>query len=200
MHSVYPDCLWKVNTEEKVLYLSFDDGPADEVTSFVLDELHKWNAKATFFCVGKNIEAYPELFQRIISEGHSVGNHTYDHLNGWNTMDELYYNNIEKCEVLVNQVSENRNQKLFRPPYGKLKRSQYKKLKSQYKIVMWDVMSFDFDPKTSGEKVFTMVKKNTSEGSIVVFHNNLKAKPKVEFVLPKLLEHFTKKGFKFDRL
>ena len=191
--AVYPECLWKVNTKEKIRYLTFDDGPIPEITPFVLDELKKWNACATFFCIGKNVEANPEIFQRIINEGHSIGNHTYDHLNGWNVSDEIYFDNIEKCAAVVNS-------KLFRPPYGKLKPSQYSKLKSEYKLVMWDVLSFDFDLKMEEAKVLKNVLGNAEAGSIIVMHDSLKAKPKVEFALPKLLEHFTAKGFKFEKL
>ena len=191
--AVYPDCLWKVNTKEEIIYLTFDDGPIPEITPFVLDELKRWNAYATFFCIGKNVEANPEILKRIISEGHTIGNHTYDHLNGWNVSDEIYFDNIKKCAAVVNS-------KLFRPPYGKLKPSQYSKLKAEYKLLMWDVLSFDFDLKMEGEKVLKNVLENAEEGSIVVMHDSLKAKPKVEFALPKLLEHFTAKGFKFEKL
>ncbi len=199
--AVYPECLWKVNTKEKIIYLTFDDGPIPEITPFILDELKKWNAKATFFCIGKNVEANPEIFERIINEGHSVGNHTYDHLNGWNVSDEVYFENIEKCAAVLSAyyllpIAAS----LFRPPYGKLKPSQYTKLKSEYKLVMWDVLSFDFDLKMEEEKILKNVLDNAEAGSIVVMHDSLKAKPKVEFALPKLLEHFTQKGFKFEKL
>jgi peptidoglycan/xylan/chitin deacetylase (PgdA/CDA1 family) len=198
--SIYKDCLWKVDTEAKNLYLTFDDGPIPEITPFVLDELKKWNAKATFFCIGKNIATNPEIFQRIIDEGHSVGNHTYDHLNGWNTADEDYFANIQKCAAILNSKSEIRNPKLFRPPYGKLKPSQYSALKSRYSLVMWDVLSFDFDLKISAEKVLDNVLKNATTGNIIVMHDSLKAKTKVEFALPKILQHFSDKGFKFEKL
>lgn len=218
LSAVYPDCLWRVNTKEKILYLSFDDGPIAEITPFVLDELKRWNAKATFFCIGKNIEASSEIFQRIINEGHSVGNHTYDHLNGWNYSDEEYFENIEKCEKIMSEVrspkseentkdslglhltSDIRHPTLFRPPYGKLKPSQYTKLKSKYKLVMWDVLSFDFDLKMEEEKIFQNVLKNAETGSIIVMHDSLKAKPKVEYALPKILEYFSEKGFEFKAL
>lgn len=198
--ALYPECLWKVNTKEKTIYFTFDDGPVAEVTPFVLDELKKRNAKATFFCIGRNIEANPVIFQRIIDEGHSIGNHTNDHLNGWNYSDEEYFDNIEKCERVLNLQSAIRNPTLFRPPYGKLKPSQYSILKHQYKLVMWDVLSFDFDLKIKEEEVLKNVLKNAETGSIVVMHDSLKAKPKVEFALPKILEYFTEKGFKFEKL
>ncbi|MES2619506.1 MAG: polysaccharide deacetylase family protein [Bacteroidota bacterium] len=193
MKAVYRECLWKVNTKDKILYLTFDDGPIPNITAFVLDELRKWNAKATFFCIGRNVENNPEIFQKIVDEEHSIGNHTYDHLKGWNCKDREYLENIEKCGTVLNS-------KLLRPPYGKLKPSQYLALKSQYKLVMWDVLSFDFDTKISQEKVLSNVIKNAEEGSIVVFHDSLKAEAKVRFVLPKVLEHFSAKGFKFEKL
>ena len=198
--AVYRECLWKVNTEEKLLYLTFDDGPITEITPFVLDELKKWNAKATFFCIGKNIEANPEIFQRIMDEGHSIGNHTFNHLNGWSNNDNEYFENIAQCEAVLNAKCGMRTTKLFRPPYGKLKPSQYTKLKKEYKLVMWDVLSFDFDLKMAEEKVLENVLENAEEGSVIVMHDSLKAKPKVEFALPKILEHFTEKGFKFEKL
>lgn len=201
LKAVYGDCLWKVNTTEKLLYLTFDDGPVPEVTPFVLEELRKWNAKATFFCIGKNVEANPDIFQRILTEGHRIGNHTHNHFNGWNTRDDLYFENVEKCKtVLIDSVGVPETEMLFRPPYGKLKPSQYRKLKLEYKIVMWDVLSFDFDLNMDKELVMKSVLKHSEEGSIIVFHDSLKAKPKVEFALPKMLEHFTAKGFKFEKL
>ncbi len=209
LSAVYRDCLWRVNTKEKILYLTFDDGPIAEITPFVLDELKRWKAKATFFCIGKNVEANSEIFQRIINEGHSIGNHTYDHLNGWNYSDKEYFENIEKCAAVLNlqssPVDRNGmkqifNLQLFRPPYGKLKPSQYAKLKLQYKLVMWDVLSFDFDLKMEEEKMLQNVLKNTETGSIIVMHDSLKAKPKVEYALPKILEYFSEKGFVFNAL
>ena len=199
LSAVYRECLWKVDTTEKILYLTFDDGPIAEVTPFVLDELKKYNAKATFFCIGKNVAANPEIFERIINEGHSIGNHTYDHLNGWYQDNETYFSNVEKSEETISsfkfQVSN-----LFRPPYGKLKPAQYKFLKERYKLVMWDVLSFDFDLNMPAEKVLKNVTDNAGPGSIVVFHDSLKAKPKVEYALPKTLEYFSAKGFKFEKL
>ncbi|MBL0309737.1 MAG: polysaccharide deacetylase family protein [Bacteroidetes bacterium] len=200
LSAVYRECLWKVKTKEKNLYLTFDDGPIPEITPFVLDELKKWNAKATFFCIGKNVAVHPELFQRIIDEGHTIGNHSYDHLNGWNYSDKEYFESIEKCSETLSANCELPTVNLFRPPYGKLKPSQYWFLKGRYKLVMWDVLSFDFDLTMAEEKVLWNVLKNAEEGSIVVFHDSLKAKSKVEFALPKVLEHFAAKGFKFEKL
>jgi peptidoglycan/xylan/chitin deacetylase (PgdA/CDA1 family) len=201
--AVYRECLWKVPTTEKKLYLTFDDGPLPEITPFVLDELKKWKAKATFFCIGKNIEANPELFKRTLAEGHRIGNHTYNHLNGWNTGDKEYFENVEKCDTVLRDLiphSQFHIPNLFRPPYGKMKPSQYITLKADYTLVMWDVLSFDFDLSMTEEKVLDNVLKNAEAGSIIVMHDSLKAKPKVEYALPKLLEHFTAKGFMFEAL
>lgn len=199
LKAVYPDCIWKVNTPEKVLYLTFDDGPIPEVTPQVLAELKKWNAKATFFCIGKNAEANPEIFHQIIADGHTIGNHTYDHLNGWKTSDEVYFDNIEKCaDVISNfglQISD-----FYRPPYGKLKPTQYSVLKNKHRIVMWDVLTYDFDLNITKEEVLDNTLKNAEPGSVVVFHDSLKAKEKVLFALPKVLEHFSQRGYKFEAL
>jgi peptidoglycan/xylan/chitin deacetylase (PgdA/CDA1 family) len=197
--AVYSECLWKVNTDEKVIYLTFDDGPIPEVTPFVLDQLNSFRAQATFFCIGKNIDANPAIFQRILNDGHAIGNHTYNHLNGWNCDKETYFDNIRQCDRIISS-SANISTSLFRPPYGKLKPAQYRYLKAFYKIVMWDVLSFDFDLKISPEKVLENVLENTESGSVVVFHDSLKARPRLEYALPRTLEYFSEKGFKFDKL
>ena len=200
--SVYRQCLWRVDTTEKTLYFTFDDGPQAEVTPFVLAELKKWNAKATFFCIGKNVEANPGLFRQIIADGHSTGNHTYDHTNGWNAKNKDYYGNIEKCDTIISKfqildsnsaIRNPKSQMLFRPPYGKLKPAQYRRLKNQFKIVMWDVLSYDFDLNIAQEKVLSNVLDNADMGSIIVFHDSSKAKPRMEYALPRVLEHFMKR-------
>lgn len=195
---LYPDCLWRMPKTEKKLYLTFDDGPIPEVTPFVLDELKRWNARATFFCIGKNVEAHPSILRRILKEGHSVGNHTSHHLNGWKVKNELYFQNVRDCTEVLQ--SHKVGQHLFRPPYGKLKPSQYRKLKNEHRIVMWDVLSFDFDLNVSKERVLRNVTQHARSGSIVVMHDSLKAKPKVEYALPRLLKHFHDAGFTFEAL
>ena len=200
LRSVYRHCMWSVPTAENVIYLTFDDGPIPDVTPAVLDTLKQYNAKATFFCIGKNIDANPDIFQRIMNEGHSIGNHSYDHLNGWQTANEEYYNNVEKCTETLRAHAAPHPDHLFRPPYGKLKPAQYKFLKNRYKIVLWDVLTFDFDVKMSGEKVLNNVISYAGPGSIIVFHDSLKAQQRVEYALPKVLEHFSAKGFKFEKL
>ena len=153
IRSIYPSLIWKIDTDEKELFLTFDDGPTPGVTDLVLDKLKENNAKATFFCLGKNIEAHPELFSRILNEGHSVGNHTYSHMNGWkNTSidflrDVSHFDNIYKTD-------------LFRPPYGRLKNSQIKTLTKSYKIIMWSILSMDYDPMVTKQKCIDLSTKN----------------------------------------
>jgi len=198
--TLYPECLWKVDTQKKILYLTFDDGPIPEITPFVLDELKKYKAKATFFCIGKNIDANPGLFKRIHTEGHSIGNHTYNHLSGWKYTNKRYFKDIEDCQDVLDRLhptSDIRHPTFFRPPYGKLKPSQYKALKDKYRIVMWDILTMDYSPQISKQRVLNNVLKYATEGSIIVFHDSLKAKAKVEYALPKVLQHFSDKGYKF---
>lgn len=206
LKALYPECLWKVDTQKKVLYLTFDDGPIPEVTPWVLDELKKYKAKATFFCIGKNIDANPDIFKRIIKEGHSIGNHTYNHYNGWKYVNREYYQNVEQGAEALDRhlhpspVTRHPSLSLFRPPYGKLKPSQYKALKDKYRIVMWDVLTLDYNLQVSKKRVLNTAIKHSSPGSVIVFHDSLKAKPKVEYALPKVLEHFSALGYKFAAL
>ncbi|CAM1370016.1 Peptidoglycan/xylan/chitin deacetylase, PgdA/CDA1 family [Tenacibaculum sediminilitoris] len=187
---------WCFFTDKKEIYLTFDDGPIPVVTEFVLNQLKNFNAKATFFCIGDNIRKHPIVFSRIVDEGHSVGNHTFNHLNGWKSSDTTYLENTSKCEnLLTNQ------KKLFRPPYGKIKKSQAKKLITKgYKIVMWDVLSADFDTTITKEKCLQNVLRNVQNGSIIVFHDSIKANNKLYYVLPKVLEEFTQQGYKFKAI
>lgn len=186
----YKELTWNFPTEEKIIYLTFDDGPIPEVTPFVLDQLKQFRAKATFFCIGENVDQNPQIFQRILSEGHVTGNHSFHHLNGWKTDNTLYFESVERTRAIVGS-------KLFRPPYGKIKKSQIKLLGSRYSIIMWDVLSYDFAKNVSAEKCFSNVKKHAKKGSIVVFHDSVKAKKNLEYALPKTLEHFSKLGFEF---
>lgn len=187
----YSNFVWKIPTAEKIIYLTFDDGPTPEITEWTLTTLKKFNAKATFFCIGANVVKYSGIFQQIINQGHAIGNHTHHHLNGWHTDKEIYFRNIKKCEEVVKS-------NLFRPPYGRIKKSQYELIKDDYKVIMWDVLSGDFDPKTSPEKCLSNVKNNTTEGSVVVFHDSLKAADNLKYTLPKVLEYFTEKGYRFE--
>jgi len=183
----YPKRVWTLPKDSNAVLLTFDDGPIPEVTPWVLEQLKKHRAKATFFCIGENINKHPEVFKRIISEGHSVGNHTFNHLNGWNSDTDNYINNCIKFKEL-------NNSELFRPPFGKLTSKQSKILqKKGYKIIMWDVLSRDFDEKISKEQCLKNVLKNIQTGSIVVFHDSLKAEEKLRYILPKVLCFLNKK-------
>ena len=191
--SIFPAALWSVNTSEKELYLTFDDGPTPGVTDWVLDLLKEYNALGTFFCIGKNVVLNKTLYDRLIEEGHRVGNHTYDHLNSWKQSKGDYVSNIESC-------SEQVDSKLFRPPYGKLQPGHYRAIKQDYKIVLWDVLSGDFDTRIDGKKCSDNVIKNAEKGSIIVFHDSVKAFERLKVALPATLEHFSKLGFDFKPL
>ncbi len=199
---LYPSLLWNKPTNSKSIFLTFDDGPHPEITPWVLNELKKQQVKATFFCVGENLTKYPEVFKSIINEGHSFGNHTYNHLNGWKTSNSEYLENVFKTEnIMLEALGNISKKKLFRPPYGKIKPSQIKTLQQyNYQIVMWDVLSADFDAKITNEQCYMNVVKTATQGSIVVFHDSLKASEKLKEVLPRVLEHFTEKGFSFKAL
>lgn len=199
----FPKRRWHFSRTEKTIYLTFDDGPIPEVTPWALNELKKHNAKATFFCIGKNIEENPGIFRQITQEGHTVGNHTYNHLNGWQTETSVYIENVEKSERQVTEDGEKVKNKelLFRPPYGKITGKQAKFLwKKGYQIVMWDVLSGDFDKTLSKEKCLENVLKNSGNGSIVIFHDSEKASKNLQYVLPKVLAHFSEKGFRFKAI
>ncbi|WP_291097028.1 MULTISPECIES: polysaccharide deacetylase family protein [unclassified Flavobacterium] len=204
---IFSNYVWDIPNIENKIYLTFDDGPTPEITEWVLEELKKYNAKATFFCIGSNIEKYPEIFTKVIDEGHSVGNHTFNHLKGWQTSTEEYLQNVKLCEAAIsNPKSKIPNlipiaigTKIFRPPYGKIKLSQSKKLRQLgYKIIMWDVLSADYDASISPKKCLENVLQNVTTGSIIVFHDSVKAFPNLEYTLPKTLEYLKEKGFVFD--
>jgi peptidoglycan-N-acetylglucosamine deacetylase len=191
---IFPKFVWSIDTIEKNIYLTFDDGPHESITPFVLDILNSFNAKASFFCIGKNVEAHPDVYARIINEGHQIGNHTQHHLNGWKNNKATYISNIALARMCIDS-------NLFRPPYGKLKKNQSNAIrKMNYNIIMWDVLSGDFDKKISKEKCLQNVITNTEQGSIVVFHDSEKAFEKLQFCLPKVLYHFSNLGFTFKAL
>lgn len=193
IQNLFPGYTWKVNSEEKDIFLTFDDGPIPEVTPWVLEELNKYNAKASFFCVGDNVRKHSEIFEQVVASGHTIGNHTYNHYNGWATDNINYFHNVRKCAHLVKS-------NLFRPPYGKLKPKQTQFLSRHYNIVMWDVLSGDFDPNLSKQDCYEKVIRSAKEGSIIVFHDSLKAFDKLQFVLPKVLQNFSEKGYTFQAL
>lgn len=199
---MFPDFLWCFSSSNKEIYLTFDDGPTPTVTEFVLDQLRAYNAKATFFCVGKNIELHPSLFSKIVKEGHSIGNHTYNHLKGWKTLRADYLKDtLHAQKVIENSTLNTQNSKLFRPPYGKIKTMQTRDLQKEgFKIVMWDVLSADWDSTETEKNCLKNVIENVKKGSIVVFHDSQKAEKKLHFVLPKVLAHFKEKGFEFKAI
>lgn len=186
-------CLWQVTTDKKEIYLTFDDGPIPEVTPWILELLKKYDAKSTFFCVGSNVRLYPRIYQNILENGHTTGNHTYNHCNGWLTSRGDYIKNVDKAAEWVES-------NLFRPPYGKLTPGQYLEIKKKYTIVMWDVLSGDFDPELTPEKCIQELKKNTKPGSIVVFHDNVKSFRLLKEVLPGMLDYWRREGFEFKSI
>ena len=191
----YSKCIWQIDTDQKIIFLSFDDGPHPLATPFILDELKKYNALATFFCIGKNVIEQPDLYRRILEEGHRVGNHTYHHVNGWKVSDENYFRDIVQASAYIDS-------NLFRPPYGRISPFQVNHLQSafHYKVVMWDVLSADFDKKKSGRECALNVISNAGKGSIAIFHDSEKAFERMRIALPEVLEHFSREGFLFKSI
>lgn len=198
MRALYPNFVWRKPSDEKKIYLTFDDGPIPEVTEFVLETLGKYQAKATFFCIGDNISKNPSIFQQILKDGHSVGNHTFNHLRGWATEDVAYLENVVKCQTEIQKNGH--HTKLFRPPYGRIKLKQANALLPDYEIVMWDVLSGDFSQNLSPEIVLKKTIKHTEAGSIILFHDSIKANERMSYALPRFLEHFSTQGFQFSKL
>ena len=199
IQKIFPKLIWEYPSEEKTIHLTFDDGPTPEITDWTLDVLNKYNAKATFFCIGKNVEANPELFKRIVNDGHSIGNHTYNHLKGWKTKTKNYLDSIEKTAVVFK--SFNIETTLFRPPYGQIKPKQVKQLlQKNYDIIMWNILSLDWDKNTSKEKCLTNIINNTKSGDIVVLHDSVKASKNMMYILPKVLDYFSKQEYRFKRI
>ena len=190
---IYYSLIWDLHNGEKDLYLTFDDGPTPGITLKVLDILDKYNAKATFFCIGRNVERYTEIYGQILKRGHSTGNHTYSHLKGWQTGSKEYFNDIKLASFFIKS-------NLFRPPYGKIKRTQFKHLRHYYNIIMWDVMSFDFRQSVSKEKCLSLVLNNVRPGSIIVFHDSPKASENMFYALPETLEYFKKQDYSFKSI
>lgn len=193
VQALFPGLTWKMPADTREIYLTFDDGPIPEVTPWVLDTLREFDAHATFFCVGDNVRKYPHIFDRVVDEGHSVGNHTLNHLSGWATENISYFNNIRHCARMVSSP-------LFRPPYGKIRPSQVQFLQRHYRIIMWDVLSGDFDKDITPEDCYRNVIQNAGPGSIVVFHDSLKAENNLRYALPRVLKYFTEQGMTFSAL
>jgi peptidoglycan/xylan/chitin deacetylase (PgdA/CDA1 family) len=193
LKKLYPGCLWDIPVNEKKLYLSFDDGPHPGITPFVLNELKKYNAKATFFCIGENVRKFPDIYLRYIQEGHAVGNHTQHHINGWKTKDPEYLQDIRMAGEYIQSD-------LFRPPYGRIKKSQIKllhKSNSHQKIVMWNILAGDWVPTLAPDKCYERIKRRISAGNIIVLHESDKAWERMSYCLPRLLEDFSAFGYSF---
>ncbi|MBK9639033.1 MAG: polysaccharide deacetylase family protein [Bacteroidetes bacterium] len=190
---LYPGVVWNKPTNEKILYLTFDDGPTPEVTSTVLDLLSSYKAYPTFFCIGENVKKHPTLYNRIKAEGHSIGNHTNTHPNSWKVKYDFYLNDVEDAKKVIDS-------NLFRPPYGKLTPRTLFALRKKHQIIMWDVISCDFDEKVSAQQVEKNVIDYAINGSIIVFHDSVKAAPRMLKVLPLILKHYTESGYAFLKL
>ncbi|WP_046755184.1 polysaccharide deacetylase family protein [Kordia jejudonensis] len=201
---LFPKLVWEFSVTTKTIYLTFDDGPIPEVTPWVLEQLATYQAKATFFCIGDNVKKHSEIYTEIIQQGHAIGNHTQHHVNAWKVSNETYILDTINCEETLENALESPKKaknKLFRPPYGKITPQLSKKLRKRgYKIIMWNVLSGDFDTDLSPKKCLSNVVKHTTSGSIVVFHDSLKAKEKLNYVLPKVLAHFSKLGYTFEHI
>lgn len=196
IRKLFPRFVWEIPSGDKVVYLTFDDGPTPEVTQWVLKQLEDFSAKATFFCIGNNISNNPAIYRKVVDSGHAIGNHTYNHVNGWKTDFDTYIDNVAKCEQFTPE-----NKKLFRPPYGKLMRAQANSLlKMGYRIIMWDILSADFDRNITKEKCLGNVIKNIRPGSVVIFHDSVKAFPNLEYALPKTLQFLKDNGYRCDTI
>lgn len=198
LQKIFPEYLWRIPASEKTIFLTFDDGPHPVVTPFVLRQLKQNQALATFFCIGKNVVNYPDIYQQILDEGHTTGNHTFHHLNGWKTKDEEYLKDIAEASRYINSP-------YFRPPYGRITRFQAKNLKPAMKgkdpvLVMWDVLSGDFDERITAQQCLANVVLGTTSGSVIVFHDSEKAFRKLEYTLPRVLHYFSEKGYQFKSL
>lgn len=215
---LFPNYVWDIATKDKTIYLTFDDGPTPEITNWTLSTLKAYNAKATFFCIGNNIEKHPDIFQNILKEGHTIGNHTYNHVKGWKTNSKVYLQDVDETRKLIhlqlsNSKFQNANSKaqispnhiqtidLFRPPYGQIKPKQGQRLiQAGYEVIMWDVLSFDWDKTTPKETCLNHVISKTTKGSIIVFHDSVKASKNMQYALPKVLKHFSELGYCFESI
>lgn len=193
IRKLIPGAVWRLPQKEKTVYLTFDDGPIPEVTPWVLDLLKKYNIKATFFCVGDNVRKHPEVFKMLVSAGHSVGNHTFNHLQGFKVKSDKYVENVELADAYIRS-------NLFRPPHGHLRIRQGTRLSKKFRFVMWDVITRDYNRKLSGEYVLNVVKRYVRNGSIIVFHDSIKAEKNMKYALPRAIEFLLSEGYKFEKI
>lgn len=196
VQQLYPSLIWSGPVNDKSIYLTFDDGPIPKLTDFILDTLGQFNVKGTFFCVGENLIRHNEISQRTIEAGHQIGNHTFSHLNGWETSNKDYLDNFGRCSEILKDYKLDKN--LFRPPYGKITRAQISKIKSSHKIVMWNVLTGDYSSKIDPGDCLSNSINSTKPGSIVLFHDNIKAEKNLRYTLPRYIEHFLKRDYQFD--
>ncbi len=190
---IYPSLIWNMDRSKKVIYLTFDDGPTPEITPWILDLLSETNIKATFFCIGENVKSHPEIFIKILEAGNSIGNHTNTHVDGWKTSKKDYLSEVESASKLIRS-------NLFRPPYGRITRKQIKELSIDYKLIMWDILSGDFDSNNTAEQCIKNVINNAKNGSIIVMHDSLKASENLKYSLPTIINDLKEKGFEFKTL
>ena len=194
IRAIYPKNLtWRIPTSQKEVFLTFDDGPVPEVTPLVLGILKKYNVKATFFCVGENVQKYPEVFDLLLKDGHVIGNHTFHHVKAWKTDFNAYLSEVEKCNILVKS-------RLFRPPHGQINRKLARNLSADYQLIMWSALTGDYNKELSGERCLKNAVKNTKPGSIIVFHDSVKAMGRMEYALPLYIEYCMKEGYSFSVL
>ncbi len=191
LQNLLPQCFWSLPNRQNKIYLTFDDGPTQEVLPFILKTLDTYKVSATFFCVGENMQKHPDLVKEMLKRGHVIGNHTFNHISGWRTKNEDYFQNVEACNKIYKS-------KLFRPPYGRLRASQANELRRKYKIIMWDVLSYDYDKTVLPQTCFRNVIDATKSGSVIVFHDNVKALKNLEYALPRSIDFLLKKDFAFD--
>jgi len=193
LRCAYRGVTWRKSSQEKIIYLTFDDGPIPEVTPWVLDVLDKYQIKATFFCVGENAVKHPEVYREVLKRGHRTGNHTYNHIRGFFTSTKTYLENIEKASECINST-------LFRPPHGEMRLSQLMEIRKNFEVIQWDVISRDYDKDLSEQKVLNGVKKYVRNGSIIVFHDSLKAQRNMRYAMPRAVEWLLQEGYQFRTL
>ncbi|BEG99999.1 polysaccharide deacetylase family protein [Bacteroides sedimenti] len=193
VRTLYPGAIWRMDPKEKAVYLTFDDGPIPEITPWVLDLLDKYGVKATFFLVGDNVRKHPEEFKMILDRGHRVGNHTFNHIRGFEYLTKNYLANTEKANELIHS-------NLFRPPHGHMRAHQYYTLRKRYKIVMWDLVTRDYSNKLNGRQVLNKVKRYVRNGSIITFHDSLKSEQNMKYALPRAIEWLQEQGYQFKLL